>query len=151
MGRLGASLDEAKLGSPSAGLPSPRGYSYHMQYRTFISQPARYVAYERGKDLSTSLEMTIRSSALHSCHTDRCVEGCLFVPLYPAPSPRASQLACHTVTFFYTLPLKKSRRSWCFSGILQTTLFLLFSSSPFRRFFWRYRAIPGECFPERGR
>ena len=52
--------------------PSPRGYSYHIQYRTFISQPARYVAYERGKDLSTSLPMTIRSSALHCCHTDRC-------------------------------------------------------------------------------
>ena len=52
--------------------PSPRGYSYHMQYCTFISQPARYVAYERGKDLSASLSMTIRSDALHSCHTDRC-------------------------------------------------------------------------------
>ena len=58
--------------------PSPRGYSYHMQYRTFISQPARYVAYERGKDFSASLETTIRSGALHSYHTDRCVEGCLF-------------------------------------------------------------------------
>ena len=58
--------------------PSPRGYSYHMSYRTFISHPARYVAYERGKDLSTSLPLTIRSSALHNCHTDRCVEG---VPL----------------------------------------------------------------------
>ena len=30
MGRLGASLDEAKLGSPSAGLPSPRAYSYQV-------------------------------------------------------------------------------------------------------------------------
>ena len=78
MGRLGASLDGAKLGSPSAGLPSPRGYSYHMQYCTFISQPARYVAYERGKDLSTSLPLTIWSSALHSWHTGLCVEG---VPL----------------------------------------------------------------------
>ena len=78
MGRLGASLDGAKLGSPSAGLPSPRGYLYHMQYRTFIPQPARYVAYERGKDLSTSLPLTIRSGALHSWHTGRCVEGCLF-------------------------------------------------------------------------
>ena len=78
MGRLGASLDGAKLGSPSAGLPSPRGYSYGMQYRTFISQPARYLAYERGKDLSTSLPLTIRSSALHSWHTGRYVEG---VPL----------------------------------------------------------------------
>ena len=58
--------------------PSPRGYSYHMQYRTFISHPARYVAYERGKDPTASLPMTIRSSALHCCHTDRCVEGCLF-------------------------------------------------------------------------
>ena len=58
--------------------PSPRGCSYHMQYRTFISQPARYIAYERSKDLSASLPMTIRSSALHSWHTDRCVEGCLF-------------------------------------------------------------------------
>ena len=58
--------------------PSPRGYSYHMQYRTFISHPARYVAYERGKDFSTSLPLAIWSSALHSWHTDRCVEG---VPL----------------------------------------------------------------------
>ena len=58
--------------------PSPRGYSYHMQYCTFISQPARYVAYERGKDPTASLSMTIRSGALHSCHTDHCVEGCLF-------------------------------------------------------------------------
>ena len=46
MGRLGASLDGAKLGSPSAGLPSPRGYSYHMQYRTFVSLPAHLLAYE---------------------------------------------------------------------------------------------------------
>ena len=58
--------------------PSPRGYSYHMQYCTFISQPAHYVAYERGKALSASLPMTIWSSALHSCLTDRCVKGCLF-------------------------------------------------------------------------
>ena len=93
MGRLGASLDGAKLGSPSAGLPSPRGYSYHMQYRTFISQHAHYVAYERGKALSASLPMTIRSSALHSCHTDRCVEGVTLrgtsiLRLRRAPSPR---------------------------------------------------------------
>ena len=58
--------------------PSPRGCSYHMQYCTFISQPAHFVAYERGKDFSTSLPMTIRNSALHSCHTGRCAEGCLF-------------------------------------------------------------------------
>ena len=43
-------------------------------------------------------------------------------------------MACHTVTFFYTLPLKRSRRSWCFSGILQTTLFLLFALPHFADF-----------------
>ena len=58
--------------------PSPRGCSYYMQYRTFISQPARYVAYERGKDPTASLPLTIWSSALHSWHTGLYVEG---VPL----------------------------------------------------------------------
>ena len=108
MGRLGASLDGAKLGSPSAGLPSPRGYSYYMQYRTFISQPARYVAYERGKDLSASLEMTIRSGTLHSWHTDRCVEGCLFEAhlscAFGAPLLQgATRMACNTVLSFLFL------------------------------------------------
>ena len=108
MGRLGASLDEAKLGSPSAGLPSPRGYSYHMQYCTFISQPARYVAYERGKALPTSLPMTIRSGALHSWHTGRCVEGCLFEAhlscAFGAPLLQgAARMACNTVLSFLFL------------------------------------------------
>ena len=79
--------------------PSPRGYSYHMQYRTFISQPARYVAYERGKDLSTSLPLTIRSSALHSCHTDRC-KGLLVWHVIPR-SPLISKLA---TPLFYDAP-----------------------------------------------
>ena len=65
-------------GSSGELLYTARGCSYHMQYRTFISQPARYVAYERGKDLSTSLSLTIWSSALHTWHTGLCVEG---VPL----------------------------------------------------------------------
>ena len=99
MGRLGASLDEAKLGSPSAGLPSPRGYSYHMQYRTFISHPARYVAYERSKDLSASLPMTIRSSALYSCHTDRS-KGLLIWHAIPR-APFISKLA---TPLFYDAP-----------------------------------------------
>ena len=87
--------------------PSPRGYSYHMQYRTFISHPARYVAYERGKDLSTSLPLTIRSSALHSCHTDRCVEGCLFEALYPPPSARPFSkglLVSYAILYFHSQP-----------------------------------------------
>ena len=108
MGRLGASLDGAKLGSPSAGLPSPRGYSYGMQYRTFISQPARYVAYERGKALSTSLPLTIWSSALHSWHTGRYVEGCLFEAhlscAFGAPLLQgATRMACNTVLSFLFL------------------------------------------------
>ena len=88
--------------------PSPTGYSYHMSYRTFISHPARYVPYERGKDLSTSLPMMIWSSALHSCHTDRCVEECLFeahlscafgAPLLQGPT----RMACNTVLSFLCL------------------------------------------------
>ena len=85
--------------------PSPRGYSYHMQYRTFISQPARYVAYERGKDPTASLPLTIRSSALHSCHADHCVEGCLF-EAHPSCAFGASllqgatRMACNTVLSF---------------------------------------------------
>ena len=85
--------------------PSPRGYSYHMQYCTFISQPARYVAYERGKDLSTSLPLTIWSSALHSWHTGRCVEGCLFEAhlscAFGAPLLQgATHLACRLILPF---------------------------------------------------
>ena len=84
--------------------PSPRGYSYHMQYRTFISHPARYVAYESGKDLSTSLPLTIRSSALHSWHTDRCVEGgplrgTFILRLRRAPSPRGCSYHMQYRTF----------------------------------------------------
>ena len=40
------------------------------------------------KDFSATLSMTIRSNALQSSHTDRCVEGCLFEALYPAPLAR---------------------------------------------------------------
>ena len=88
--------------------PSPRGYSYHMQYCTFISQPARYVAYERGKDLSTSLPLTIWSSALHSWHTGLCVEGCLFEAhlscAFGAPLLQgATRIICNTVLSFLTL------------------------------------------------
>ena len=88
--------------------PSPRGYSYHMQYCTFISQPARYVAYERGKDPTASLSMTIRSGALHSYHTDRYVEGCLFEAhlfcAFGAPLLQgATRIICNTVLSFLTL------------------------------------------------
>ena len=88
--------------------PSPKGYSYHMQYRTFISQPARYLAYERGKDLSTSLPLTIWSSALHSWHTGRCVEGCLFEAhpscAFGAPLLQgATRIACNTALSFLFL------------------------------------------------
>ena len=88
--------------------PSPRGCSYHMQYCTFISQPAHYVAYERGKDLSTSLSLTIWSSALHSCHTGRCVEGCLFEAhpssAFGAPLlQRATHIICNIVLSFLFL------------------------------------------------
>ena len=76
--------------------PSPRGCSYHMQYCTFSSQPARYVAYERGKDLSTSLPLTIRSSALQSCHTDHC-KGLLIWHAIPR-APLISKLA--TLQFY---------------------------------------------------
>ena len=84
--------------------PSPRGYSYHMQYRTFISHPARYVAYERGKDPTASLPMTIRSSALHSWHTGRYVEGAplrgtSILRLRRAPSPRGL-LVWHVIPCF---------------------------------------------------
>ena len=151
MGRLGASLDGAKLGSPSAGLPSPRGYSYHMQYRTFISQPARYVAYERGKDLSTSLPLTIRSGALHSCHTDHCVEGCLFVPLYPAPSQKGCSVSVSYRNVLLYAPIKKIPPELVLQRDLTNNSLSTIHSSPFRRFFWRYRASPDGCFPERGR
>ena len=88
--------------------PSPRGYSYHMQYCTFISQPARYLAYERGKDLSTSLPLTIWSSAFHSWHTGRCVEECLFEAhlscAFGAPLLQgAAHMACNTVLSFLFL------------------------------------------------
>ena len=81
--------------------PSLRGYSYHMQYSTFISHPARYVAYERGKDLSASLPLTIRSSALHCCHchTDRC-KGLLIWHAIPR-APLISKLA---TLLFYDAP-----------------------------------------------
>ena len=79
--------------------PSLRAYSYHMQYRTFISQPARYVAYERGKALSTSLPLTIRSSALHSYHTDRS-KGLLIWHAIPR-APLISKLA---TLLFYDAP-----------------------------------------------
>ncbi len=71
--------------------------------------------------------------------------------LYPAPSPRASRLACHTVTFFYMLPLKKIPPELMLQRDLTNNSLSTVRSSPFRRFFWRYRAIPGGCFPERGR
>ena len=79
-----------------------------MQYRTFISQHAHYVAYERGKALSASLEMTIRSGALHSYHTDRYVEGCLFEAhlfcAFGAPLLQgATRIACNTVLSFLFL------------------------------------------------
>ena len=95
--------------------PSPRGYSYHMQYRTFISHPARYVAYERGKDLSASLETTIRSGALHSWHTGRYVEGCLFEAhlscAFGAPLLQgATRIICNTVLSFLS-PLVTSHTS----------------------------------------
>ena len=88
--------------------PSPEGYSYHMQYRTFISQSARYIAYERGKDLSTSLPLTIWSSALHSCHANHCVEGCLFEAhlscAFGAPLLQgATRMACNIVLLFLFL------------------------------------------------
>ena len=88
--------------------PSPRGCSVGVSYRTFISHPARYVAYERGKALSTSLPLTIRSSALHSCHTDRCVEGCLFEAhpscAFGAPLLQgATRIICNTVLSFLFL------------------------------------------------
>ena len=76
--------------------PSPRGYSYHMQYRAFVSLPAHYVAYERGKDLSTSLPLTIRSSALHSWHTGRS-KGLLIWHAIPR-APLISKLA--TLQFY---------------------------------------------------
>jgi hypothetical protein len=79
--------------------PSSRGYSYHMQYRTFISQPARYVAYERGKDLSTSLPLTIRSSALHSCHTDRSKWLLMWYAI-----PRAPLISKLATLLFYDAP-----------------------------------------------
>ena len=194
MGRLGTSLDGAKLGSPSAGLPSPRGYSYHMQYCTFISQPARYVAYERGKDLSTSLPLMTWSSVLHSWHTDRCVEGCLFeahlscafgAALLQGPTQIISNtvfsflyqfITAHTSVrkiprlrlwrdsssrgcsvdvsyrnvLLYT-PIKKIPPELVLQRDLTNNSLSTVHSSPFRRFFWRYRAIPDGCFPERGR
>ena len=55
-----------------------------------------------------SLEMTIRSSALHSWHTDRCVEGCLFEAhlscAFVAPLLQgATRMACNTVLSFLFL------------------------------------------------
>ena len=80
--------------------PSPRGYSYHMQYCTFISQPARYLAYERGKDLSTSLPLTIWSSTLHTYHTVRCAEGCLF-EAHPSCAFSKGLLVWHVIPCFH--------------------------------------------------
>ena len=94
--------------------PSPRGCSYHMQYRTFISQPARYLAYERGKDFSTSLPLTTWSSALHNCYTERCVEGCLFEAhpscAFGAPLLQgATRIICNIVLSFSACSLHRIR------------------------------------------
>ena len=90
------------------GTPVSKGLlvSYAILY--FHSQPARYVAYERGKYLSTSLPMMIRGSALHSWHTDRCVEGCLFEAhlscAFGAPLLQgATRIICNIVLSFLSL------------------------------------------------
>ena len=118
--------------------PSPRGYSYHMQYCTFISQPARYVAYERGKDPTASLPMTIRTD----------------VPLRIALSCAVSKGLSVGVSYRNVLlyaPIKKIPPELVLQRDLTNNSLSTVHSSPFRRFFWRYRAIPGGCFPERGR
>ena len=71
--------------------------SYAILY--FHSQPAHYIAYECGKALSTSLPLTIRSSALHSCHTDRS-KGLLIWHAIPR-APLISKLA---TLLFYDAP-----------------------------------------------
>ena len=100
-------LFEALYPAPSAH-PFSKGLlvSYAILY--FHSQPAHYVAYERGKDPTTSLPLTIRSSALHSCHTDRFVEGCLFEAhlscAFGAPLLQgATRIICNIVLSFLTL------------------------------------------------
>ena len=87
--------------------------------------PAHYVAYERGKDISTSLLLMIRSSTLHSYHTDRCAEGCLFEAhlssAFGAPLLQgATRIACNTVLSFlflriysHTSAAKISRLRFC--------------------------------------
>ena len=155
--------------------------------------------------------MTIRSRALQNWHTDRCIEGCLFEALYPAPSARpfskgllvsyaipyfhfsacslrrirARQISldfasdddtdrcassCHSILRLWRdsssrgcsvdvsyrnillyAPIKKIPPELMLQRDLFNSSLSTVHSSPFRRFFWRYRAIPGGCFPERGR
>ena len=114
---------------------------------------------------------------MHSWHTDRCVERCLFEAHLSCAFGAAllqgpTQIICNTVFSFLCqlitahtsvrkiprlrlwcdpssrgcsvgvsyrnvllyAPTKRSRRSWCFSGILQTTLFLLFTLPHFADF-----------------
>ena len=108
--------------------PSPRGYSYHMQYCTFISQPAHLLAYEWGKDPTASLPMTIRSNALHNCHIDRCVEGCLSEAhlscAFGAPLLQGSTRIIYNTVLSFLSPLVTSHTSE--------------AKSPRLRFRWRY-------------
>ena len=67
----------------------------------------------------------IWSSALHSCHTGRCVEGCLFEALYPAPSARLFSkglLASYAILYFHISAcslrrIRARQRSYDFASV----------------------------------
>ena len=79
--------------------------------------------------------------------TDRCASLC---PLACAVSKGLSVGVSYRNVLLYA-PIKKIPPELVLQRDLTNNSLSTLHSSPFRRFFWRYRAIPGGCFPERGR
>ena len=151
MGRLGASLDGAKLGSPSAGLPSPRGYSYCMSYRAFCFSSCAFTRIrvkQRAHGFASVDDTEWRFAQLAYWSLRRRVP--LRATLSCAVSKGLSVGVSYRNVLLYA-PIKNIPPELVLQRDITNNFLSTVHSSPFHRFFWRYRAIPGGCFPERGR
>ena len=76
--------------------------------------------------------------------------GASSCPLSCAVSKGCSVSVSYRNVLLYA-PIKKIPPELVLQRDLTNNSLSTVRSSPFHRFFWRYRAIPGGCFPERGR